>query len=631
MKLSLIMAAGIACFTRIASTAEIPFEGKIESVTVFTSGFAQVTRVQDVQLEPGETLHRSKPLPQAADLSTVLAAIQSSGAQTAGVTVLDVETRRELVMDRELEKIVAAFREEYRKQDDTVFLVRQELSAIDEQIQTREILVMLDKMREKTAASADREMTGQRMDAESWRKVIDLAQLRADKARADIRELDFRRRAITRRLADEQKKLAEIIRKAPKGLVAPDPDYSQGMLQLQRSNHSIMTAYDPGSAQTFQTRVFITLAAKSKTSARLALSYHVSGADWTPMYRVYADLKAKTADLNVSAEVRQNSGEDWNMVRLSLSTARPDIGADMPVLLPWYIRTAEPLRSGGSMRFKKMESAAEEESESAPAAPPPPEAPLTEEAPAAGVATVFMAQTKTAIPSDNEAHRISVSSLSSKMDVEHVAIPKILPHAFMQARLANRASFALIPGNVDVFVNGGFVGRGMMKATAPGETIRLSLGVDEQVKIQLKLAEDKGERKVRGGRAQSTNVFEICATNFKDEDVKLTVIDQLPISADGQVTVSYGSDAKRALRGAEFPGQLKWELALAPKKPQTFRFDFTVEYPEHLRQYLKADAVEYNFDRMEAEQQAPSPENASAAPKWGNVQRKGKVQQQVNF
>jgi hypothetical protein len=643
MKIWRVLTLGIAFINPIFLHAESLFEGAIESVTIYTSGFAQVTRVQEVQIGPGETVLRSKPLPQAVDLSSVLAAVQG-----AGVIVQAVETRQELVTDKELESKLATFRDEYRKQDDTVFRVRQERTAIDEQIQTRrEILAMLDKVHEKTAQTAEKEMDAQKMDAEAWRKVIDLVQARADKAKADIREFEYKKRDIDRRLVDEQKKLAEIARKAPKGCVVPGPgDFpttyggdpagchyfpDAQAQQMQRSYHPV-PAYDFGSAQIYQTRVFITVSAKTRMKTKLSLSYNVSGADWTPTYRVYADLKAKTADLKVFAEVRQSSGEDWDNIQLSLSTARPDIGADMPALMPWYIRTGriQPMRPGAAPSLARTEADAEE---TMPAAPPPAaasEAPA-EDAPAAGVATVFTAQSRTTIPSDNESHRISVSSLSSPVELEHVAIPKILPHAFIQARLANRASFALIPGVIDVFVGGSYVGRGMMKTIAPGEAIKLSLGVDEQVKIQLKLAEDKGERKVRGGRAQSTNVFEILATNFKEEDVKLTVIDQLPISADGRVSVTYGSDAKRALRGAEFPGQLKWEFSLAPKKSQGIRFDFTIEYPEELRHQLEADDVEYNFERLEAETQAVSPGKSSAQQTWKKMEKKGKVKQDVAF
>ena len=373
--------------------------------------------------------------------------------------------------------------------------------------------------------------------------------------------------------------------------------------------------------QTYQTHVFITIAAKAAVKAKLSLKYNVNGASWRPTYRVNADIDAKTAQLDVLGEVTQSSGEDWKNVTLSLSTARPDLGTDIPVLMPWYIRA-------GSIQTALDEMEADE-LQSTEVAMPVPE-PLSGETSTSGMATVFTAQSKTTIPSDNEAHRIPVTFLTSSIKVEHVAIPKILQHAFVQAKLANRAAFALVPGVVEVMVDGNYLGRGMIKATAPGEEIKLSLGIDEQVKIRLKTIDDKGERKVRGGRIQTNNAFEISAISYKEGDVKLTVIDQLPISADRRIAVTYGPNAKRALRGAEYPGQLKWELILAPKKAQSIRFDFTVEYPEELRYQLQADDIEYNFNQFEAEEEA-APSAAPSQMNWRNAPKKGKVRQSVKF
>ncbi len=600
MKTAFWPVAILAWFTSL-SAGEIPWEGKIETVTVYTNGFAQVTRGAEAAVPAGVTTFKSNPLPPSADLASIYVAVQGEG-----VAVQSVETRRELVSDKELEAKLAAFREEYRKQDDARFMAQQEEAAIDEQIASRrETLALLEKMREKTGQVANKEMSAQKVDAEAWQKAIEMAQAQADKARAEIRQLTAKRREAERRLWEEEKKLGDVLRKAPKGCGIPMTTDSQSLdsdqtVELPRQENLRppdlrRLLQDLASAQTYQTRVFITVAAKAATNAKLFLSYNVRGADWEPNYRVSADLKAKNAILDIFGVVRQSSGEDWQNAQINLSTARPDIGTDVPVLLPWYIWTAQLPARPARRNLSRYDDLKTEEAPSG-------EAPAEEEAPITSVATVFTAKSRTTIPSDNEAHRIPISSLSSAIEIEHVAIPKILPQAFVRAKLANRAPFALIPGAMEVLIAGSYVGRGMMKAAAPGEAIKLSLGVDEQVKIRLNLVEDKGERKVRGGRAQATNVFAITAANYKDEEIKLTIIDQLPISRDSRIAVTYGPEAKRALRGADFPGQLKWEITLAPQKTQTIEFDFTIEYPEEMRQeleeYNRRNAVEYQYEQL---------------------------------
>ena len=628
--LSVIHLTAIASFA-----AAVPFEGPIESVVVYTSGFAQVTRTAEVRLGAGETVVESIPLPPAADISSILVSVR--GKQVA---VQAVEMRRVLADEQEPDAKIAAFLEEYRKQDDTVFSIQRELSALDELMQSRrETLAMLEKIREKNAQAVDKEMTVQKPDADAWGKMIAMVQLRADTARAEIRECISQRRKVERRFTTAIKRLHDIRRKAPRGCSLPPFDgnrFDQANTagtdvqtmgyQQTAASYRDREMYYPATTEIYQTHVFITLTAKSATKAKLFLKYNVNGANWTPTYRVNADINVnnvKTAQLDVLGEVSQSSGEDWNNVQLSLSTARPDLGTDVPVLMPWYIRAGSIETTREEMEMDELKPSDDFTSGVEPA---------TDESSASGMATVFTAQTKTTIPSDNEAHRIPVTSLSSPIEVEHVAIPKILQHAFVQAKLANRASFALIPGMVEVMVNGNYLGRGMMKATAPGEEIKLSLGIDEQVKIRLKTIDDKGERKARGGKVQSNNAFEIAAVSYKETDVNLTVIDQLPISADRRITVTYGPEAKKALRGAEYPGQLKWELTLAPKKAQTIRFDFTVEYPEELRRQLQADDIEYNFNEFRAESPSPAAAPSQAIQtNWTNAAKKGKVRQSVKF
>ena len=190
--------------------------------------------------------------------------------------------------------------------------------------------------------------------------------------------------------------------------------------------------------------------------------------------------------------------------------------------------------------------------------------------------------------------------MESQIEIEHIAVPKLLPHAFLQAKAANKAPFPLLPGVMEVVVGNSYVGRGMMPLTAPGETMKLSLGIDESVRIELKLLDDKVERRRWGDKTATTNVFRITARNFAKDEVNLTVVDQLPISTSDQVKVKYGAEAKRALRGAEFPGQLQWLVKLAPAAERVIEFDFTIEFPQNLRQQLQEGnrVLKYKKNKM---------------------------------
>ena len=75
----------------------------------------------------------------------------------------------------------------------------------------------------------------------------------------------------------------------------------------------------------------------------LNLSYAVAGAQWTPAYD-YAAARAadRSVDLGYFGVINQTTGEDWNKVKLTLSTARPSLGGGAPALTPWVVDVAVP-------------------------------------------------------------------------------------------------------------------------------------------------------------------------------------------------------------------------------------------------------------------------------------------------
>ena len=47
-------------------------------------------------------------------------------------------------------------------------------------------------------------------------------------------------------------------------------------------------------------------------------------------------------DLGYFGVINQTTGEDWNKVKLTLSTARPSLGGGAPALTPWVVDVAVP-------------------------------------------------------------------------------------------------------------------------------------------------------------------------------------------------------------------------------------------------------------------------------------------------
>ena len=102
-----------------------------------------------------------------------------------------------------------------------------------------------------------------------------------------------------------------------------------------------------------------------------------ASAGWQPMYDLRTASDARSVELAYRAEVWQQTGEDWNGVELSLSTAQPSLGAQGPDPQPIWLRLVEPGVAGAAKRPRRGVGdklgyvAAEAGEEETPAAPPP--------------------------------------------------------------------------------------------------------------------------------------------------------------------------------------------------------------------------------------------------------------------
>lgn len=81
--------------------------------------------------------------------------------------------------------------------------------------------------------------------------------------------------------------------------------------------------------------VIVSLRGKAEAQAphiRLLFTYQIEGACWVPGYSLRFDRDYSLSQLDLRALVCQSSGEDWNDVRLSVSTADPASWTELPVL-----------------------------------------------------------------------------------------------------------------------------------------------------------------------------------------------------------------------------------------------------------------------------------------------------------
>lgn len=320
-------------------------------------------------------------------------------------------------------------------------------------------------------------------------------------------------------------------------------------------------------------------------SLTLELDSITPRAGWEPAYdmRLAADAKtAKTAELTFRALVRQQTGEEWNNVDLTLSTARPVLGGAPPEMLPWQISRSRPQpaemfrASSVQVRAAKMASPLLDSAgaENEPAAFET--ARISEEQ----SSMTFHVSRPLDLSSDGSRHGSIVAIERLPVSIEYLAIPKLSPHVFIKSAMVNHTPYPLLPGKVNTFVGNSYTGSSQLKKISAGEKFDFYFGTDDQLTVKR---EELKQHREAGlfGKNRVTYSYRIQTANFRKEPLILTLIDQLPLAADQEIKVSLDEPSIKPDE-IKADGTIAWKIPLQPGEKKDLTFGIIVDYPKDM-------------------------------------------------
>jgi uncharacterized protein (TIGR02231 family) len=332
--------------------------------------------------------------------------------------------------------------------------------------------------------------------------------------------------------------------------------------------------------------VFLSISSKSDQNIQLGLDYIVNNAGWYPVY----DLRAK--DINspiqiiTKAQVYQNTGIEWNNVKLKLSTNNPSVGGDRPIIttqwIDFYVQQVYK-----NYKAKKASSSAGYYNESMPASMGNADMKALEQNETtanytavvdAPVSTEYMINIPYSIPSDGIGQLVDVQVQDLPATYRYYSTPKLDKDAFLVAEIANWTDLNLMPGDANVYFDGTFVGNTFIDTKASQDTLLLSLGRDKKVIIDRTVKKDYTTKKLIGLNKKEEYAYEISVRNTKKDAIEITIEDQYPVSKNGEIEVVLIDGNGAAVDKDK--GTLTWKLKLAPGESKKILFKFSVKYPK---------------------------------------------------
>ena len=538
-----LFGAVLTSLCSVAAAAPLAADSKISAVTVYTDR-AIVTRNATLNVSTTGIVEVTfDRLP----VTLMEQSLQVTGRGAARVSLLDVTARPVFVAFTPNERVKAL-------EDDLRSLARE-----DRQLADR--LVVLGQQRDyvlkiQTATtSPTKDSSGSFTLADTWTKLLSFSEDQLTKIAAEQQTVEKQREELqVRRDALEQ--------------------------QLNELRGQTGRSYKT---------VTVRLSAVSTGALELTVRYILPGTSWTPSYDARVISADRSVQLGYFGIVRQSTGEDWNQVDLTLSTARPSLGGAAPALNPWIVEQREirPLAAAPAQaqRSRKLHAVADETAVLSPfeigagssqiADAGYVQAQVDQQATSAS----FRIQTPSTVPSDNSPQKVPVTTASLTADLEYSATPKQVPAAYLAAKVSNTSEFPLLAGAMNVFLDDTFVASSSLPSVMPGEKFDLALGADDGITVKRKLnnrfTEDTG---LVNKSKRITYDITLTVQNNKKTAEKLVLRDQVPISRHEKIVVKVLSPTEREMK-PEADGTLKWTFTLNPGEKRDIPLKFSIEYP----------------------------------------------------
>jgi uncharacterized protein (TIGR02231 family) len=347
-----------------------------------------------------------------------------------------------------------------------------------------------------------------------------------------------------------------------------------------------------------QTDVAVNVEAVAASALSLRVSYRVSEAGWTPFYDARL-LIGKTGDpsklvLERRAVITQSTDENWQDVALVLSTAQPtgttaapDVG-ERELGLPPPPLAAAPVNDLALLEGNvgERDTAAPEDKlkkDRVDGLPKPAIMQRQAEIVQAGFQANYVMVGRVSVDNSGQSKKLKISSSTQVAKLSAVVAPRMDLTAYLTVDFASDAAGPQLPGPVNLYRDGVYVGQGNLPMLAPKETASLGFGADDLVKVtRAEVKRLTGDEGIITSSHVDERAWDITLKNMHDFVLPVTVKDRVPFTAIKGVSISEmpGMTEPTTRNVDKKRGVLAWALDLEAGGEKTVKTGYKISWPE---------------------------------------------------
>lgn len=354
--------------------------------------------------------------------------------------------------------------------------------------------------------------------------------------------------------------------------------YERKMLKHKEKINFFQTLINEKATSDGSIDLLIRILNPDNQNINLSIKYLCYDAGWSPFYDIRALDNSDNISFVLKANVWQNTGIDFNNIELTLSTGRPNNSSVKPELYDWRLSLSDNQSRMVKFSAPSILADAETISNSASKAMVSGMSSFVETS--ENMNKIEYLITKSFNISTGSGKKIvEIQNRSAKANYRYVTVPKLDNKAYLMASINEWDKLLLTNAEANVFINGAFISKTMINPSIIEDSLELSLGDDESIKIERKLVNDQNSTKSIGSTKKINQKYEISVRNTKSKPIKIDILDQVPLSGDKNIEIEYSAAEANI---DQVSGKLTWSYIIKPEETKKMSYQFEIKYPKKM-------------------------------------------------
>ncbi|WP_279194950.1 DUF4139 domain-containing protein [Chryseobacterium indoltheticum] len=328
--------------------------------------------------------------------------------------------------------------------------------------------------------------------------------------------------------------------------------------------------------------LILEILAENEMNLNLGVSYIVSNAGWIPSYDLRAQSTKKPLEIVYKGKIYQKTGQDWNNIKLFVSTYRPSYNQNRPILSPLYVAEYTAYNNEdakvGYMQKAKAEISNSYQMRAEVSEP--------SQIPVATVSDnqmniLYELNYNQTIVSQEKEQYVILDKKNVEANYKYHTVPKLNNQVFLMAFVKNWQNLNLISGEANIYFEDNYIGKTNITSNYVKDEFPISLGVDERIVVKRIKLEDKTAQKSFNSNKWETESYEISIRNNTKESIELEILDQIPLSENQKITVKTLNIGDGNYDGKT--GSILWNRKINSGGIEKINFSYEVKYPKEMQ------------------------------------------------